>query len=94
MGRVYMIFFMKKLYGRIAVKTYALVGLVLLQSELVSLKNVIANMPALTDVSALYRFYSYAFLNTQIAVQVAIIASLAVGLWLFRDLFRKEKLYY
>ncbi len=94
MGRVYMIFFMKKLYGRIALKTYALIGLVLLQSELVSVKNVIANMPAVTDISAVYRFYSYAFFNTHIAVQVAVVASLAVGLWLFRDLFRKGKLYY
>ena len=86
MGRIYMIFFMKKLYGRVAIKIYALAGLVLLQSWLVSIKNVITNMPAFTDLSAMYNFYSYAFLNTQMPVQVALVASFAVGLWLFRDL--------
>lgn len=86
-----MVFLIRKLYGRIALKTYALAALVWLQTYAVSFRNVLENMPALTDLGAVARFYAYAFLHTQAMVQAALILALATVLWLFRDLFRAER---
>lgn len=88
MRRIYLVFFMRKLVGRIALKTYAVLGLLYLQTYAVSFTNVIKNMPALSDLPAVARFYSYAFLNTQASVQLMTVAVLALALWLSRDLAR------
>src|SRR5258706_8161283 len=90
MNRVYAVFFMKKLYGRIAVKTYIVLGLAYLEAKMVFVKQIFANMPSITDVPAVYSFYSYAFLNTRFIVQITIVAAMFTALWLARDLFRKE----
>lgn len=90
MRRVYSIFLMKKLYGRIAIKGYVLLALVYIQAKLIFVKAVLANMPSVTDVPAVYRFYTYAFLNTKVAVQVAIIAAFVTAIWLFRDFLKKD----
>ena len=87
MRRVYGIFLMKKLYGRIAVKTYILLGLVYIQAKLIFVKAVFANMPSIADIPAVYQFYSYAFLNTRAMVQIVAVVALITLLWLFRDLF-------
>ncbi|MBX4215605.1 hypothetical protein KW797_01510 [Candidatus Parcubacteria bacterium] len=88
MRRIYAVFLMQKLYGRIAMKAYALVALVYLQTYLVSVHNVIENMPSVTDLGAVLRFYSAAFVNTHFSVQVLSILFAGTALWLFRDLFR------
>lgn len=88
MRRIYLVFFMRKLVGRIALKTYAVLGILYLQTYAVSFTNVVKNMPAMTDVGAVARFYSYAFLNTQASVQAMTLLIFAFLLWLFRDLFR------
>ncbi|MEK7581938.1 MAG: hypothetical protein AAB488_01250 [Patescibacteria group bacterium] len=90
MLRIYSVFLIKKLYGRIAVKTYILAGLIYIQAKLIFVKAVINNAPAFTDVSALYNFYSYAFLNTQAVTQITMVAGIVTLLWLFRDLLHKE----
>lgn len=90
MRRIYAVFLMRKLVGRIAIKTYILVGLVYVQSKLIFVKQVFANMPSITDIPAVYNFYSYAILHTSATVQMATFAGLALALWLFRDLFKKE----
>jgi len=90
MRRIYMVFLIKKLYGRIAMKMYAVLALLYFQTYLVSVKNVLMNMPSVTDLGAVARFYSYAFLNTQTSVQVLTVLLGATILWLFRDLFRRD----
>ena len=45
-------------------------------------------MPAMTDVGAVARFYSYAFLHTQASVQVMTVLVFAFLLWLSKDLMR------
>lgn len=90
MRRVYSIFLMKKLYGRIAIKGYILLALVYIQAKLIFVKAVLANMPSIADVPAVYHFYSYAFLNTKVAVQMAIIAAFVTVIWLFRDFLKKD----
>lgn len=86
-----MVFLIRKLYGRIALKVYVLAALVWLQTYAISFRNVLENTPTLTDIGAVARFYAYAFLHTQAMVQITIVAALALALWLFRDLFKTER---
>ena len=91
MRRIYTLFFLKKLSGRIAIKSYVLLVLIYLQSKLIFVQAVLHNMPSITDIPALYNFYTYAFLNTKILVQVTIIVALTTVVFMLRDFFRKNQ---
>ncbi len=90
MRRIYTLFFIKKLSGRIAIKSYILLVLIYLQSKLIFVQAVLHNMPSPTDIPALYHFYTYAFLNTRALVQITIIVALTTIVFMLRDFFRKD----
>ncbi|OGZ03711.1 MAG: hypothetical protein A2648_02030 [Candidatus Lloydbacteria bacterium RIFCSPHIGHO2_01_FULL_41_20] len=90
MRRIYTLFFLKKLSGRIAIKFYILLVLIYLQSKLIFVQAVLHNMPSPTDIPALYHFYTYAFLNTRVLVQVTVIVALTTLVFMLRDFFKKD----
>lgn len=51
---------------------------------------ILANMPSLTDVAANIKFFSAAFAHTHVSVQLSIIASGVLVLWLLNDVRQKE----
>ncbi len=50
--------------------------------------KVLQNMPSMTDVLAVVRFFEAAFINTRFGVQVLIVIALAALIWLARELVR------
>lgn len=81
MRRVYLAYVVKTIFSQKVVKfiPFALVVVELTPFlPLVSLQHVIANMPALTDLKALYSYEVSAFMNTELVVQVSVVATICV----------------
>lgn len=85
MRRVYLAFFLRRMASPLAVKSYMLVAFLGFLVSQVSVSNVAANMPRVTDIAALYRFSLGAFLNTEFIVQL-----LSVGIVLAMFLLLKD----
>ena len=87
MRRVYFLFFARKAIGPTAVKLYTLmlssVGIV----SLVSVGNVVSNMPQ-SNATEVFNFALYALTHTELIVQLFVFATLAATLWLTRDVIR------
>ncbi len=75
MRRVYAVFFLRELASSLWVKAAALAVLVAASALVVSVADVFANMPGVNEPAALYGFFTYAFLQTEYAVQ-----ALALGI--------------
>ncbi len=90
MRRVYVLFFARKAVGATAMKIYTLllssVGIV----SLVSVGNIVSNMPNIPQSSAseVFSFVFYALTHTEFVVQLLIVATLTAVLWLTRDIIR------
>jgi hypothetical protein len=50
--------------------------------------RVFQNMPRVENVSAVFRFFTSAFLSTDFAVQVLVMLCAAAGVWLVREMAR------
>jgi len=85
MRHIYLIYLLRQCASPIAFRVYALGLFVVGLFSLVSVENVIANVPD-AGLSALYEFVSYAVVNTEYSVQVLLVALVGVMLWLGRDL--------
>lgn len=88
MRRIYLSFFLRKATGVFAIEVYAFVFFAGVLLSSVSLKNIFANMPKLTDVPALYTFYVSAFLNTELLVQFLLMGVFAAAFMLFKDIVK------
>jgi len=86
MRRIYFMFFLQKVFNSFAVKVYALISFVGFMIVQVSLVNVIANMPNMANINALYRFFVSAFLNTEFIVQALTLGALTATLLLLKDI--------
>lgn len=51
----------------------------------VSVGDVAANMPSMIDAGAVFYFSKYAFMNTEIVVQVLLVGTLGSVLWICKD---------
>jgi len=83
MARIYLIFAIRKLKNPLFLKLAGLTLLLTITSFLVSLGNVIANMPS--DPIGLYNFGTTAFWNTGISVKAMILLSTVVVALLVKD---------
>jgi len=85
MRRVYFVHVLRSVLSPLSLKAYAFglfsVGIV----SLVSLSNVIANMPQLGDLAGLSGFLLVAFANTEVAVQLLALGILVAFVLLVRD---------
>lgn len=88
MRRVYTIYVLRKVFNPLMYRLYLLVALLGGVASFVSISNVVANMPRY-GISNLYDFSMYAFLHTEVTVQVLTLGAGAVLLWFILDLTRK-----
>lgn len=86
MRRVYFTYVMRRALHPLMMKVYALFAVFVGLSVFTSLGNVVENAPH--DLGALYTFSTYAFLNTQAAVQALVVGGVCVLVWLFADMLR------
>ncbi len=85
MKRIRRIYYLKKVINPLMMKVYALLVLTLGIGSLVSVQNVIANMPSFAELGSVYRFSVNAFLYTELPVQIVVGATFIIALLLLRD---------
>ena len=86
MRRVYVIYYVRRALSSRALKVYAFAAACLGTLSVVSVSNVVANMPA--DFAGIGAFLVAAFTNTQLTVQALSLASLAALAALVADIVR------
>jgi hypothetical protein len=94
MRRIYCVYYGKKLLSPIVIRFYlaaALLGGIL---STVSVGNVYKNaisISSLNGFSSFSSFFSYAFMNTGLIVQILLIGAVAYSLFITRDLVRYRR---
>jgi len=91
MRRIYVLFVLRKLINAKAMKAYTVTGFIYGVLSLVSIGNIVANMPQISDLSGLLTFVLYALTHTEFVVQILIFGTLAVSLWLVKDIAQESK---
>lgn len=86
MRRIYFTFFLRKVFNPLATKMYVLASFVGFIATQVSLVNVVANMPNVTNIGALYIFSTSAFLNTEFVIQLLFVGMLSATFLLLKDI--------
>lgn len=86
MKRVHRIHFLRKyVFAGFTVKCVSLLAFFAVTVSLISIGDVFANMPNLIDASAVFYFSKYAFMNTEIIVQLLLISTVGFTLLIFKD---------
>lgn len=88
MKKVRTIFFLRRIAAPFAVFAAALA----IVASMVSVGNVIANMPNLLDIRAVTSFFVAAFAHTDIVIKCALVAGLTFFLMTLRGLFEGARL--
>ena len=91
MTRVRRIYVMRKLFGPTAVKLYTMFGITAGLFSLVSVANVIANMPPLTAPTQSMTYLVRAALHTEPSVQLLIMAFILMMVLMMRDIMRSTR---
>ena len=86
MMRVRFIYGVRALPRVFVPKLAVLASLVAVAGFFVSVPNVLHNMPSLFEIGNFTRFVVSAFLNTKLAIQIVSLGSLAVTLFMLRDI--------
>ncbi len=89
MGRIYMAYFMRRVFRSQTVRTVLSIGSLVAIASLVSILSVIKNMPSIEHPRAFYNFSVSAFSNTEMSVQIALLALLSALMWYAVDLMRR-----
>lgn len=91
MRRIYFVYYAKRLLSPVAIRLYlaaALLGGIL---STVSVSNVFKNAFGTTGFYSFSHFFSYAFMNTGLIVQVLLIAAVLYSLFITRDLVKYSR---
>jgi hypothetical protein len=91
MPRVRRIYYLRKLTGPTALKAYALGALAVWLASLVSVVNVLTNMPSVMTPVSLVRFLASAALQTEVAVQALLLGVGILVALMVRDIARNTK---
>ena len=94
MRRVYVVWFLRQALSARSMKVMIVLASLWQIKQLVYVKAVIANMPKLTDLAANYNFFSYALLHTQFAVQLSILVSGVLMVWIASDTLKRQPGYW
>jgi len=89
MRRVYAIYLVRQLANPLALKVYTLAAILVGITSLVSIGNIIANLPTAEGFYALYDFSRYAVLHTELAVQALLFGGVVCMMWLVLDCSRR-----
>ncbi len=88
MRRVRAVYWMRRVFNFETLKGAVFALSCLSVIYLVSVPNVIANMSRLSDLWEDVRYLTSAFMHTSVAVEAALLAGLATGLWLAVDIVK------
>ncbi len=86
--RVYIISVMRRVFHPTVLKSIILTVFMVMGSILVSVPNIISNMPLITDINASLSFVLRAFLHTETLVQMVSLGSTILAIWLIKDALR------
>src|SRR3989338_4754885 len=89
MLRVRRMYYLKKVINPFAFKVYGLAAVALGTFKMVSVQNVIANMPGFLDLGSMYVFMRAALLNTELSVQLALIVATLLALLVLKDALKR-----
>lgn len=89
MRRVYVLWFLRKLTSPAVLKVVVLVALIWRSSRYVSYKDVVLNSPSIAEVGASVNFFTSAFINTELYMQLLLIGVVLVATWSVYDLAHK-----
>jgi hypothetical protein len=93
MRRVRTIYILRQIFSPTSMKIVMLFAVLKESFSVVSVPNVLANSPSLLNPIASYQFFTSAFLNTELVVRILLVATLALTLWLIRDLLSKPSVF-
>lgn len=81
MRRVYAIWVLKKVISLAFLRFVVLCGLAFMLAREVSVVNVLNNLPDITDIGANFNYFSFAFSNTELSVQLYLLGIIALVAW-------------
>lgn len=90
MRRVYLRFFVRKVFAPTPVKLYIVASFVGFIVSRVSIGNVIENTPQVFNIGAFYNFSVSAFMNTEFVIQVLSVGVIIATFLLVRDLTKYQ----
>ncbi len=88
MRRVYVIWIFRRLTTPAMLKLYVFTTFMWQSAYYMSLPQVFANLPAITDVSANYSFAVTALSRTELMMQVILAGILFLAVWFASDMYR------
>ncbi len=91
MGRVYMGYVLRLVWSFATLRLAVILGSVVGIVSSVSIRHVLQNMPSPTNVPAAYNFMSSAVLNTELAVQLSLMAIIVIGLFTIVQMVRNRR---
>ena len=93
MRRVYIVSVIGRIFHPTVLKSVILAVFMVMGSILVSVPNVINNMPVSTDISASFSFIMNALVRTDVLVQIIFLGSAILTVWLIKDALRSFSLF-
>jgi len=87
MRRVYAIWMLRKVFSPFALKVYIAIVLGWQTAVRVHVAMVWNNAPQMTEVQRSVSFFSAAFSQAELSLQLILLFGLALAVWLARDLF-------
>lgn len=88
MGRVYVAYALRRVFRSSTVRAVLSVGSLAWIFSVVSVLNVLQNMPSLANADALYTFSVSALSQTEFTVQISLLLFVVALGWYARDLIR------
>ncbi len=92
MRRVYVVFFLRKVVKPFVIKMGSVAALGVAVATLVSVQNVLGNMPSPSEFVSFGKFVFSAFANTELSVQALLLAVAVLAAFAARDLARVSRL--
>ncbi|OHA19357.1 MAG: hypothetical protein A3C08_01455 [Candidatus Taylorbacteria bacterium RIFCSPHIGHO2_02_FULL_47_18] len=92
MRRVYVVFFVRKVVKPFVIKMGSVAALAVAVAALVSVQNVLGNMPSPAEFVSFGKFIFSAFANTELSVQALSLAVAVLAAFAVRDLARVSRL--
>jgi len=89
MRRIYLIWCVRQVFTPVTLKLFILSGLIFQVGRYISLENIFVNIHS-DSMAGLYYFFSSAFLNTELIVQVTIFVGSILAIFLARDIFARK----
>lgn len=88
MRRVWFVYRMRHIVNPVSAKVLACLVLAVVTASVISVRNVLMNLPTLSDIPNLAKFVLAAFANTEVVVQASVILGAVLFLLLIRDTLR------